>query len=253
MRHLILVLEAPLMSFGGETVDNLGIVRAFPAVSMLTGLLANALGLRRVDREIHQSLQDRLVFAARIDREPHGGLGMRDFQTAEINKTEQGWTTRGRPEGRKGGTFRNYLRYRDYFADMLVTVALRLKPESEEPSLEDVGTALLEPARPLFVGRKPCIPSVQLFAGYSEGDTALAALLAWPLADEASGARSVRTIWPDGEGTEGIEANRRYMLTDQRNWMSGLHGGGRAVCEGSVGRDLFPSAVTDNVRQLQGA
>ncbi|MDD9995903.1 MAG: type I-E CRISPR-associated protein Cas5/CasD, partial [Dehalococcoidia bacterium] len=83
------------MSFGGETVDSYGIIRAFPAASMLTGLLANALGLRRIERESHQSLQDRLVFAARIDREPHGGLGMRDFQTAEINNTEQGWTTRG--------------------------------------------------------------------------------------------------------------------------------------------------------------
>lgn len=241
-----------MMSFGGETVDSYGVIRAFPAASMLTGLLANALGLRRIDRECHQSLQNRLVFAARIDREPLGGLATGDFQTAEINNTEQGWTTRGQPEGRKGGTFRNHLRYRDYFADMTVTVALRLHPGSEGPSLEDLSASLLEPARPLFVGRKPCIPSVQLFAGYSEGDTALAALLAWPLAGETPGAGSVRTIWPDGEGTEGIEANRRYMLTDQRNWMSGLHGGGRAVCEGSVGRDLFPSAVTDNVGQLQG-
>ena len=249
MRHLILNLEAPMMSFGGETVDNLGIIRAFPAASMLTGLLANALGLRRIDRESHQRLQDRLVFAARIDREPYGGLGMRDFQTAEINNTEQGWTTRGHPEGRKGGAFRNHLRYRDYFADMNVTVALRFDPGVEEPSLENVGAALLEPARPLFIGRKPCIPSVQLFAGYSEGDTTLAALLAWPLAGETPGAPSVRTIWPDGEGTEGIEANRRYMLTDERNWISGLHGGGRAVCEGSVGRELFPSAVTDSAGQ----
>ena len=81
-RHLILHLEAPLMAFGGETVDNLGVIRSFPAVSMLTGLLANALGWRRVERQRHQDLQDRLVFAARMDREPHGGLSLQDFQTA---------------------------------------------------------------------------------------------------------------------------------------------------------------------------
>ena len=57
MRHLILNLESPLMAFGGETIDNLGVVRPFPAVSMLTGLFANALGWRRVDREAHQRLQ----------------------------------------------------------------------------------------------------------------------------------------------------------------------------------------------------
>ena len=44
MEHLILRLEAPLMAFGGETIDNLGVVRRFPSASMLTGLLANALG-----------------------------------------------------------------------------------------------------------------------------------------------------------------------------------------------------------------
>ena len=31
------------------------------------------------------------------------------------------------------------------------------------------------------------------------------------------------------------------MLTDQRNWVSGLHGGGRAVCEGATPTDQFPA------------
>ena len=35
MRHLILDLEAPLMSFGGETIDNYGVIRSFPSASML--------------------------------------------------------------------------------------------------------------------------------------------------------------------------------------------------------------------------
>ena len=138
-RHLILNLEAPLMSFGGETVDNLGVIRPYPAVSMLTGLLANALGWRRIERQRHQDLQDRLVFAARIDRESHGGLSMQDFQSAAINNTEQSWTTRGRPEGRAGGTYQNHLRYRDYHADMRVTVALRLEPPDSDPALDALG------------------------------------------------------------------------------------------------------------------
>ena len=66
---------------------------------MLTGLLANALGWRRVEVERHQRLQDRLVFAARIDREPHGGARLTDFQSVAINNSEQGWTTRGYPAG----------------------------------------------------------------------------------------------------------------------------------------------------------
>ena len=37
MRHLMMRLEAPLMAFGGETIDNRGVIRWFPSASMLTG------------------------------------------------------------------------------------------------------------------------------------------------------------------------------------------------------------------------
>ena len=238
-KHLILNLEAPLMSFGGETVDNLGVIRPYPAVSMLTGLLANALGWRRIERQRHQDLQDRLVFAARIDRESHGGLNMQDFQSAAINNTEQGWTTRGRPEGRAGGTYQNHLRYRDYHADMRVTVALRLEPPDSDPALDDLGEALLEPARPLFIGRKPCLPSLPLFGGYSDGDTALEALLSVPLADELAARPTIRAQWPEGEGAKGAERSQSQMITDERNWVSGLHGGGRPIRQAAIEREKF--------------
>ena len=218
------------MAFGGEMIDAYGVIRPFPAVSMLTGLFANALGWRRIERERHQELQDRLVFAARIDREPAGGVRMTDFQSAAINNTERSWTTRGAPEGRGGGTYQNHLRWRDYYADMRVTVALRLEPVEVAPTLDDLADALQEPVRPLFIGRKPCLPSALLFGGFAEGETALAALLAAPEADDAG--LSCRLLWPEREGVDNISPSRTYLLTDQRNWVSGLHGGGRTVCEG---------------------
>ena len=230
MRHLIVRLEAPLMAFGGEMIDAYGVIRPFPAMSMLTGLFANALGWRRIERERHQGLQDRLVFAARIDREPAGGGRMTDFQSAAINNKERNWTTRGAPEGRGGGTYQNHLRWRDYYADMRVTVALRLEPIEAAPALDDLAEALQEPMRPLFIGRKPCLPSAPLFGGFEEGETALAALLTSPGADDTG--RSCRLLWPEREGVANISPSRTYLLTDQRNWVSGLHGGGRTVCEG---------------------
>ena len=241
MRHLIVHLESPLLAFGGETIDNLGVVRPFPAASMLTGMFANALGWRRIEREAHERLQRRLVFAARIDREPAGGYAMRDFQTAQLAANDRGWTTRGRPEGRAGGaaTYNSpHLRYRDYYADMRVTGALRLDPADGEPTLERLAAALDEPARPLFIGRKPCLPSARLFGGFVDAPDALAALLAVPLADGAGGARAVRMQWPAREGgdrpPEGVTVSREMMLTDERNWVSGLHGGGRRVVEGTA-------------------
>ncbi len=246
MRHLILRLEAPLMAFGGETIDSLGVIRPFPAASMLTGLFANAMGWRRVERERHQTLQDRLVFAARIDREPAGGTSITDFQTAQLDAHDRGWTTRGAPEGRAGGpaTYASpHLRYRNYYADAQVTVALRLEAPEDAPTLDDLAGALQEPARPLFIGRKPCLPSAPLFSGFADGDTALAALLDAPLAQEQTSERPVRSLWPDGEGTDSVGSPRASLLTDQRNWVSGLHGGGRRVCERAIDRAMFRASA----------
>ena len=252
MRHLILTLEAPLMAFGGETVDNFGVVRWFPAASMLTGLLANALGWRRTEAERHQRLQERLIFAARIDREPAGGVQLTDFQTAAISKKDSGWTTRGAAEGRDGGNYTNWLRYRDYLADMRVTIVLRMEEAEFEPGLEDLAEALEKPFRPLFIGRKPCLPSVRLFQGFQEAETVLAALLAVPLGrwDEQLG--SIRVLWPAGEGVENVQPSRTYMLTDERNWVSGLHGGGRSVCESAVPAALFPAVDSGDALAEEG-
>ena len=253
-RHLIVNLEAPLMAFGGEAIDNYSVIRRFPSASMLTGIFANALGWRRAERERHQRLQDRLVFAVRIEREPAGGLSMRDFQTAQLSANDKGWTTRGQPEGRAGGaaTYNSpHLRYRDYFADMRAAAALRLEPADEYPALDDLADALREPERPLFIGRKPCLPSVPLFGCFSDGETALDALMATPIkADGAS--ENVNLFWPDGEGADGVESNRHYMITDQRNWRSGLHGGGRWVCEGSASKTQFAAAQPEAANRNDG-
>ena len=250
MRHLVLRLEAPLMAFGGETIDNLGVIRPFPAASMIAGLFANALGWRRVDQVRHQELQDRVVFAARMDREPAGGGRLTDFQTARLGAKDQGWTRRGEPEGRAGGAntyLAPHLRYRDYHADMCVVVALRLSPENPLPTLDDLGEALQEPRRPLFIGRKPCLPSVPLFGGYIEGNTTLQAILNVPLTNPREAEESVRLLWPahDGAPDESVRITRPgYMLTDQRDWTSGLHGGGRRVSEGTVARSQLTEKET---------
>lgn len=262
MEHLMLRLEAPLMAFGGETIDNLGVIRRFPAASMLTGLIANALGWRRVDSGLHQELQDRLVFAARIDREPAWAGRLTDFQSVAINNSERGWTTRGRPEGRAGGTYQNHLRWRDYHADMRVTVAMRLDPADPAPTLADLAEALTRPARPLFIGRKPCLPSAPILDGMAEGATALAALRAWPLTGSPGDSsrsehrrdrhNAVALLWPSSEDDGETASSHTYMITDERNWStSGLHGGGRLVHEASLPPDKFGPEGEQHAKEAQ--
>lgn len=237
-RHLMLQFEAPLMAFGGVLIDNYGRTRDFPAASMLTGLLANALGWQRQDRKEHQELQNRLVFAAGIVRESDGGV-LQDTQNARLHQKDQAWTTSGVPQGRetspsyKGvdsetpqrGKYLLQRRYRDYLADARILVALRLVPPAVSPTLEQLCRALLTPARPLFLGRKACAPSRPLLpaesARWIEADSAYDALCLSEEIDE-----TCRALWPETDGPEG---ERRLAICDERDWLAGLHGGTRYV------------------------
>jgi len=234
-RWLVLRLEAPLLAFGGVTIDHVGITRDFPAQSMLTGLLANALGWERTEWEKHQALQDRLVFAARRDREDESGL-LTDMQNARLEKNDKGWTTWGEPEGRRGDSYgAPHRRRRDYHMDARVMVALRLEPEPGVPDLDFLAAALERPARPLFIGRKPCLPSAPLLWKKSvTAPTAHDVLLHLENGADTRVQR-MRAIWPIGEGPEdGQDVFRIVDLPDLRNWRTGLHGGARKIVEGIV-------------------
>lgn len=240
-RHLILRLDAPLMSFGGVAIDQLGVIDAWPHASLLTGLIGNALGYRRTDRGALQVLQDRLVFACRADRE---GERLRDFQTADLKKNEKGWTTRGQPEGRSGGSKTyagKHIRHRDYWADRIVTVALRLEPTEAEPALGRIAEALAAPVRPLFIGRKPCLPAAPLFAGEQEGESALDAVSSFPVPiGENTGRRREPADYlacaPAHDQPHAFVADqfREVRISGRRDWTSDAHGGEQRWWEGRV-------------------
>ncbi|MFC7705776.1 type I-E CRISPR-associated protein Cas5/CasD [Plastorhodobacter daqingensis] len=216
-RWLHLRLDAPLMAFGGIAIDHVGPTRDFPSASALTGLFANAIGWRREQGSLHQALQDRLVFGALIVAQ---GRLLTDTQNAKLEANDRGWTTWGRPDERAGATYDSpHRRRRDYLADHDCRVVARLTP-GEGPDLDALAAALERPARPLFIGRKPCLPSSPLFAGWVEAEDALGALKALALPG--------RALWPmtfDAPGSD---------LADLRNWVTGLHGGSRRVCEGRL-------------------
>jgi CRISPR system Cascade subunit CasD len=215
------------MAFGSIAVDARGPIQRWPAVSMLTGLLGNALGLRRTDSAALDRLQERLRWAARIDRE---GDYLFDFQTAELGSDDQGWTTRGVPEGRKGGvpTYASpHLRYRDYTADASVLVALRLDPDAESPTLADLADAIQRPQRPLFIGRKPCVPAVPLYAGFVEATDAVEALRRAPWSCPLPPAATI--FFPAGESA--IPVLTQHHTSDRRRFDLDVHVGNEVICE----------------------
>lgn len=263
-QHLILQLEAPLMAFGGTMIDAIGPTLEFPIKSLITGLIANALGWRRAERERHQKLQERIVMGVRLDRP---GAELLDYQTALLFENEQGWTTRGIPEGRekspsykRGRSGRKELthqRYRYYRADARVIVALRLEPSQDPPTLDEVANALDHPAHPLFIGRKTCLPSTPLLTGPPvEAESVLDALLKWPLAKTLPGKAGGRVDLPTEHRVKMIIPVRestppgpyRVMrIPDRRDWIAGVHAGESELYVFSLPSSEFPAG--DGARQ----
>lgn len=231
MQCLILRFDAPLMSFGSIVVDQLNPTWRFPGKAMLTGLLGNALGLDHRDSNQLQNLQARLRFAARWDAAPEL---LSDYQTVDLGQdfmVDTGWTTRGRREDRKGGSAATatHQRWRDYWANGVLTVALALDGAGA-PSMDALEAALRRPARPLFIGRKPCLPAASVLIGRREAAGVKAALAAEPLAEIGPRRRppAIPALWPLDEG-EGAETEEYY---DRRDWANNIHRGAERYAVG---------------------
>jgi CRISPR system Cascade subunit CasD len=224
MDCLMLRLDAPLMSFGGVVIDQRNPTDRFPGRSLLTGLFANALGWMHSDQDRLDALQSSLLHAARWDTEPER---VDDYQTVDLGQhfmQDTGWTTRGRREDRGKGdaTSGTHQRYRHYWANGCVTVAATLV-SAAPVSLDALEDALRAPARPLFIGRKPCLPAAPILLGRRQAESLRIALMAEPAADVGirTAPQRMQACWPasEGGGAEEIE------VFDLRDWRNNLHTG----------------------------
>lgn len=244
MDLLLLRLDAPLVSFGAPIVDNYGFVQPWPACSMLTGLLANALGWEHGDFDKLNRLQARLYYAVRCDRP---GQEIIDYQTVDLglpHMLDTGWTTRGIPEKRVGGKAikGTHIRYRHYFADSIHTVALTLQPDSEEPTLDDLEQYLHNPVRPLFIGRKCCLPSQNILLGRIHADSLLDALRKTQPVEKNRQPEEWNgkcfAWWPDDANEESGSRSQKTPVTDCRDWLNQIHCGQRFIRQGLIELEL---------------
>ena len=229
MTHSILRFEAPMMSFGAPIVSEEGLIQPFPALSMMTGLLANALGYDHSEAEKHERLQQAISYAVREDVP---GEKIVDYQTVDLGaphmkattkKESVAWTTWERLDNRAGGSASadTAIRNREYWADAQYTVALHV----DGLPAEDVKDALVRPERPLFIGRKPCLPAKRLFRGTVDAPSPEEALqLPSTIPTDETDEKVVPTrIWHESDDGKPV--------TDARDWTNQIHVGERRVSE----------------------
>lgn len=236
MPCLMLRFDAPLMSFGGVLVDQHNRTERFPGRAMLTGLIANALGWYHADAQALNALQSRIEYAARWDVPP---TPLRDYHTVDLGQlhlAQPGWTTRGAPEHREGGEAAKrgtHQRYRHYWANGVMTLALTLREGM--PDVEAVTTALQRPARPLFLGRKTCLPAGRLVLGLREAADTLSALRMEPRDVRSSPeTQHFEACWPPGCDDPALETRQRENRTDDRDWRIQAHVGARPMITGHI-------------------
>ena len=211
------------MSFGGVVVDQINPVERFIGRSQLVGMLANALGWDHRDAARMNALQATVRHASRWDVEPERVV---DYHTVDLGQDfmiDSGWTTRGIREDRGGANSRaTHQRYRHYWANGCATVAMTLI-EGGAPNLSDLEASLRRPARPLFIGRKTCLPASPVLLGHRSAPNLLAALKAEPLANPGprQAPSRIAGCWPvEDEPTE-----HTLEMYDLRDWRNNLHRG----------------------------
>lgn len=228
---LIITLDAPMLSFGAPLYDKFGRIQDFPALSMVTGLLGNALGYSHADFEQLSSLQNSLVYGCRRDL---AGNKFTDYQTVSFQSEhmshDTAWTTRGSLQSRTSGakTLNSPdIRQRDYLMDAVYTLSVGLL-ELSSCTIEELRDALVSPSRPLFIGRKCCLPATPLVnekEPFVTADSVLESLKKAPLHPKA---------WVKGQSDYSCltwyeDASGELLVTDQKDWESQVHVGSRRI------------------------
>lgn len=146
MNVLVLRLAGPLQSWGARSRFVRRTTEAMPTKSGIIGLLAAARGVRRQD-PIEEFLG--LSLAVRTDQP---GTMMRDFHTAHHQVTGAAMP----------------LSHRYYWTDAVFTAYIGGPKEL----LEGLQEALADPAYPLYLGRRSCVPEGRIVLGVQDGSVA---------------------------------------------------------------------------------
>ncbi|WP_035759189.1 type I-E CRISPR-associated protein Cas5/CasD [Granulicoccus phenolivorans] len=154
MSVLLLRLAGPLQSWGAASRFTRRATEAMPTKSGILGLLAAAQGRRRTD-----PIEDLVGLRLAVRCDQKGPL-LRDFHTAH--------------HGVSGVSMP--LSERFYWTDSVFVAAI----EGPSGLIDGLAEALADPAFPLYLGRRSCVPEGRVVLTVDHEDTAEAALRTTP-------------------------------------------------------------------------
>lgn len=150
---LVILLSAPLASFGDSPGNAERQTGDMPSRSGLIGLAAAALGIERADQTRQTALSAALVTASALYRR---GEPLADFHTFQsLHQSAKGAATRAEALKNPDHVVTSITR-RHYLADGLWQAAYRLSDDAGGFTLETIADAFRRPRFTLSLGRKSC-------------------------------------------------------------------------------------------------
>lgn len=164
MSVLVLRLAGPLQSWGVNSRFVRRMTESAPTKSGIIGLLAAAQGRRRED-----PVEDLVGLRLAVRTEQPGSL-LRDFHTAQ----------------RAGKSMPLSQRY--YLSDAVFVAAVEAGPEL----VDGLAEALADPAYPIYLGRRSCVPEGRVLLGVRHDADAEQVIRTWPWQAGRQGRRQHR-------------------------------------------------------------
>lgn len=161
MKFLLFQIYAPMVSWGEIAVGGERQSARHPSKSAILGLVSAAFGIKREEEEQLNNLAQSLGVAVLLHS---GGSVLKDFHTAQVPKKENKVVHHTRrsellASADKIGTI---LSRREYRCDAYSVVAVYLKNDRCDVSLDEIKKSLCEPTFHLYFGRKSSAPALPL-------------------------------------------------------------------------------------------
>lgn len=204
---LVFTLAGPFASFGEVAGNERRGTRNRPGHSMLVGLIAAALGIRREETDRLQQLSNSCRFAVRSDRS--GGF-LVDYHTVQSAKRRRNFAPATRKQMLEEGDRTTIITRREYIMDAHFTVALGLTNQAIR--LVDISASLIRPKFSLYLGRRACPPSLPLMPQVLETESAETAFAEY----DAACAHIIAVHWPAHAGRREMRDKATPIAIDNR-------------------------------------